>query len=1661
MGSQSATRFASSAWVVAATGAALLAVARLGIAGPIEDLRPGEWYRVPDSKLDSVLPSPIPIGDNRAGTPTSIIDEWSGGAYDTTRERLIVWGGGHNNYSGNELYAFDLATLRWQRLTDPSSDVGGSESSGYYPDGRPRSRHTYEYIEYVPSIDRFCSFGGAAQFPSATGSVSNVDCFDFDRGVWETTRYRDVPRTQFESLINAVTAYDPVSGYLYLHTTPVGNDPHLMRWTPGMDGADRWEILTGYDWIEENMTGEIDPERRVMVAVGMGRFHLWDLNNPMAGDLSPPTSGATAIESEDAPGLAYDPVSKTIVAWSGGANVYTLSFNATNGWNWTLRPPAPTNTVIPTAAVSVGTYGRFRYIPSRNVFIVVNDIHQDVYIYRLSTGTGSPPPTVNLNANPTSVPPNGTATLDWTSGNATSCTASGAWSGSRSTSGSQNVGPMTTTSTFTLSCSGSGGTASDSATVTVTQAPPGMPVVNLSASPQSVMAGGSTTLSWSSQNASGCAASGAWSGNKATSGTEAVGPLNSNSNFTLQCTGSGGSASATANVTVTAGGGGGGSTTQSGSGGGGSLSLLTLVAMLLVRLLTFVRRQPARPTLASFGMALLAVSGCATVNLAKAAVTDFTAVSVTSSAQTDVPVTFGQVFKPGDVPSGTSLIARLPSGAQVPLQLDRKTAYADGSAKHGVVSVILPSLGGNTSQLVNLDLGTATAGTAVSVSDLLATAFDATVALNVDGTSYSASARDFLQNQPRTTWLTGPVASEWVVSGPVRTAAGAAHAHLQAQFAIRAYRDLRQVRVSVTVENIFTRVAAPQRFTYDVNVTVQGKGTVLTRSAVPHYNQSRWRRVFWWGPDALADVRHNSAYLAATRAVPTYDSRIQMSGGTLDDLRASFRANSDLMDIGDLNPNMPAGGGRGEIAPVPLFAAAYLITTDLRAKESMIGHGDQAGAWPMHYRDENTGLPVSLDTYPNISILGDSGLPACGGTCTSPYEPEVAHHPSLAYVPYLVTGDYYLLEELQFWADWVMFYGESSRHGGAQGLIVWDGIRGQAWAMRTIAQAAYATPDSHPLKSYFNAKLQNNINFFNTTWLNSNPLGYITHTGPMEWTGLRQWVATWMDDFLTWSFGHIVALGYDQARPMLEWKAKFPVGRLTDPNMCWILASTYWPTVMDNFYLGGTGQPVDTWDEWRRIIIWSWNNDAFKPPSINIAGREQELINASCNSSQMQSILGLSSGYMIGWDGADGYGANMQPAVAVAIEAGVPNAQAAFDRLLNAASFPANGYNSQPQWDIVPATAAANAPNISFSASPTSVQAGGNSTLTWSATNATSCTASGGWSGTKATSGSQSVGPINTSTDYVLSCSNATASSSRSVTVAVATPPPPAPTVTLNANPLNVASGGSTQLTWSSTNANSCTASGGWSGTKATSGNQTISNLTNNTMFTLQCTGGGGSAQQSVTVTVTGAPPAPTVTLSANPTTVGSGQSSALTWSSTNATSCTASGGWSGTKATSGNQSTGALSATTMFTLACTGSGGTAQRSVTVTVSSGPAAPTVTLNANPTAVNVNGTSTLTWSSTNATSCTASGGWTGSKSTSGTETTGALSNTTSYTLSCTGAGGNAQQSVTVTVNAGGGGGGGSSPPEGGSGGGSFGWLSLGVLALIARRRFFAFAPLAAH
>jgi hypothetical protein len=73
-------------------------------------------------------------------------------------------------------------------------------------------------------------------------------------------------------------------------------------------------------------------------------------------------------------------------------------------------------------------------------------------------------------ANPPGVPRNTSTTLSWTSTSVTGCTASGGWSGTKATSGSTSVGPITQDTTYTLSCTGTSGNAVAITTVSLREA---------------------------------------------------------------------------------------------------------------------------------------------------------------------------------------------------------------------------------------------------------------------------------------------------------------------------------------------------------------------------------------------------------------------------------------------------------------------------------------------------------------------------------------------------------------------------------------------------------------------------------------------------------------------------------------------------------------------------------------------------------------------------------------------------------------------------------------------------------------------------------------------------------------------------------------------------------------------------------------------------------------------------------------------------------------------------------------------------------------------------------------------------------------------------------------------------------------------------------------
>jgi len=192
-------------------------------------------------------------------------------------------------------------------------------------------------------------------------------------------------------------------------------------------------------------------------------------------------------------------------------------------------------------------------------------------------------------------------------------------------------------------------------------------------------------------------------------------------------------------------------------------------------------------------------------------------------------------------------------------------------------------------------------------------------------------------------------------------------------------------------------------------------------------------------------------------------------------------------------------------------------------------------------------------------------------------------------------------------------------------------------------------------------------------------------------------------------------------------------------------------------------------------------------------------------------------------------------------------------------------------------------------------------------------------------------------------------------------------------------------------------------------GSRTV-NPDQTTTYTLTATGQGGAVVKTVTITVTPIL-VPAVTITANPTAIFVGQSSMLSWTSTQAGDAFIDQGI-GQVSVNGSMSV-SPSQTTTYTITVTGPGGTATGSATVTVAPWPL-PTVSISATPSTITFGETSLLSWNSANAASCSISPGI-GSVALNDSQTV-SPENTTTYTITATGPGGSATDQVKITVRA---------------------------------------------
>jgi hypothetical protein len=253
---------------------------------------------------------------------------------------MVIWGGGHADYFGNEVYAFDLNSLQMLRLNDPSPINNSGKCVETLSDGGPNSRHTYDSLAYLGSADRMFAFGGSLN-----------SCGFFSNATWtldlQTLQWKNMapPGDTPSALPGVVAEYDPNSRLVFLHDT-VG------FWQYDYD-SNRYRKLAANEAIDYHMSATIDPKRKTFLIFGAG-------GNGSGGGLK-----AISI----APGSDH-----SMKDWTGSAASTTPTFSG--------GPPDSTHQG--SAHTSNGTYGRFRYFPERGVFVLVNEASNNTYFLRLN-----------------------------------------------------------------------------------------------------------------------------------------------------------------------------------------------------------------------------------------------------------------------------------------------------------------------------------------------------------------------------------------------------------------------------------------------------------------------------------------------------------------------------------------------------------------------------------------------------------------------------------------------------------------------------------------------------------------------------------------------------------------------------------------------------------------------------------------------------------------------------------------------------------------------------------------------------------------------------------------------------------------------------------------------------------------------------------------------------------------------------------------------------------------------------------------------------------------------------------------------------------------------------------------------------------------------------
>lgn len=318
----------------------------------------GGWVNASAStNWSTVWPSPRYTGD-----VGSVVYAWGSMVWDSTNGQFILWGGGHANYAGNEVYTLSGATGQWARGSLPSAYQSGT--SWIVGNGAPQSSHTYDNSQWLPISQRYVTFGGAAwnsgsNFDSASGregpwlwnpalaDPNRVGGQDFTglnptalgSNAWQSRR-GSITGTLPPTFVEAATGYRTEGGkdVVYIAAdTGASGFPRLYRYEFNLGGQDIVQQVgvMGSGQSAYEGTATLDAARGWFVRTIWGGgpsndLAIWDLDLNNAANPNANTSFAARLQRPD--GSPFN-----IVSAGGSGSSSGLEVDPNTGHYWLFR----------------------------------------------------------------------------------------------------------------------------------------------------------------------------------------------------------------------------------------------------------------------------------------------------------------------------------------------------------------------------------------------------------------------------------------------------------------------------------------------------------------------------------------------------------------------------------------------------------------------------------------------------------------------------------------------------------------------------------------------------------------------------------------------------------------------------------------------------------------------------------------------------------------------------------------------------------------------------------------------------------------------------------------------------------------------------------------------------------------------------------------------------------------------------------------------------------------------------------------------------------------------------------------------------------------------------------------------------------------------------